>query len=325
MQADFSLSYTYRYYRKGVEIMSETKQTGRTQVSLIKAETREEGVKKSVDALAVNPVKDKKVMLKPNFNTADRYPGSTHPQTLRELIIYLQEMGADQITIGERAGPPNTAEVMEDLGVFQLAEELNVDIVNFDELSSDQLVKVEVPDGHWDDGFVVPRALKEAECVVSTPCLKTHQYGGVFTMALKLAVGIIPKENTDYMKQMHDSPDMRRMIAEINVGYSPDLIVLDGMEAFVDGGPMEGTRKRADLFLAGTDRIAVDAVGVSILKELGSTPEIMDKKVFQQEQISRAVELGLGVSSPQDIEIITDENPESQQYAEKISSILKEG
>jgi len=33
---------------------------------------------------------------------------------------------------------------------------------------------------------------------------------------------------------------------------------------------MEGTKKRSDVILAGTDRIAIDAVGVGILKELGS-------------------------------------------------------
>ncbi len=60
------------------------------------------------------------------------------------------------------------------------------------------------------------------------------------------------------------------MIAEINLGYRPQLIVLDGVEAFVDGGPSTGKKVEADVFVGGTDRVAVDAVGVAILKDLGS-------------------------------------------------------
>ena len=114
------------------------------------------------------------------------------------------------------------------------------------------------------------------------------------------------------------------MIAEINQAYMPSLILLDGIEAFVDGGPGKGTRKKSDVILAGTDRIAIDAVGVAILKELGSNRDIMEKKIFDQEQISRAVELGLGVSRPQDIELVADDG-EGQQYAKRLRIILDQG
>ena len=85
---------------------------GMIKVSLVKATNRQDALRHSIELLAHNPVKGKKVVVKPNFNTADPYPGATHPDTLRELIIYLQEMGADSITIGERSGPVNSAEVI---------------------------------------------------------------------------------------------------------------------------------------------------------------------------------------------------------------------
>jgi uncharacterized protein (DUF362 family) len=114
------------------------------------------------------------------------------------------------------------------------------------------------------------------------------------------------------------------MIAEINQVYTPSLIVLDGIEAFVDGGPMKGTRRKADVILAGTDRIAVDAVGLSILKGLGSNKNIMEKKIFEQEQVARAVELGIGIKSPEQIEIVT-EDAESKKYADRFTEILLNG
>jgi uncharacterized protein (DUF362 family) len=301
--------------------------TGRAEqanISLVKVKDRREGVRRSVELLGINPVKGKAVILKPNFNTADPYPGSSHPDTLRELIIFLKEMGAKSVKIGERSGPPNTSDVMSELGIYSLAEDLGVEVINFDELPPEDLVKVIPPGSHWEDGFMVPRLITEAECIVATPCLKTHRYGGIFTMALKLAVGIVPKTGNNYMRELHGSPHIRKMISEINYGYSPDLIVLDGIDSFVEGGPMTGTVKRADLFIAGTDRIAVDAVGIAVLKELGSTPGIMDLKIFEQEQISRAVELGLGINSADKIELITGD-PDSAAYAEKIRGILSRG
>jgi len=293
-----------------------------TKVALVKSNTRREALRRSIELLKINPVKGKDVLLKPNFNTADPYPGSTHPDSLLEMIVYLKEMGARKITIGERSGPVDSAEVMETLGVNRMAEELGVEVVNFDQLKTEELVRVDPPGSHWRKGFPVPRMIKEAQCVVTMPCLKTHQFGGIFTMSLKLGVGIVPKSGNDYMGELHSSPHMGKMIAEVNAGYEPDLIVMDGMEAFVEQGPMTGKRKPAGLFLAGTDRIAIDAVGVAILKELGSTPEIMNSPIFKQEQIARAVELGLGIDSAEKIELVTGDDA-SAAYAEKIRSILE--
>jgi len=156
---------------------------------------------------------------------------------------------------------------------------------------------------------------------VSTCCLKTHGFGGVFTMSLKLAVGLTHRS---VRRGMHRSPDMRRMIAELNQGYAPDLIVLDGLEAFTDGGPSSGTMKRANLFLAGTDRVAVDAVGLAALKELGSNDVIMETPIFAQEQIARAVEVGLGAAGPGDIELVSDDT-EGRAYASRLEEILAQG
>ena len=140
-------------------------------------------------------------------------------------------------------------------------------------------------------------------------------------MSLKLAVGLVPRINQPYMQEMHGSPYQRQMIAELNTAYSPSLIVLDGVDAFVDGGPARGTRVEAGVMLAGTDRIAIDAVGVSILRHLGTTPEVSRGPVFKQDQIARAVELGLGVGSPAEIELVTGD-PDSEAYAARIKDIL---
>ena len=188
-------------------------------------------------------------------------------------------------------------------------------LINFEELPPDSWIRIRPEKSHWRDGFDVAKPILDSECIVTTCCLKTHGYGGVFTMSLKLSVGITHKRN---MRELHTSfLSMRKMIAEINQAYTPSLIILDGIEAFVDGGPMKGTKKKANVILAGTDRIAIDTLGVSILKEIGSNNDIMGKKIFEQEQISRAVELRLGITGPEEIEIITDDS-DSKKYAERL-------
>ncbi len=294
----------------------------RTKVSLIKTRDRESGIVRAVDLLDMNPVRGKDVLIKPNFNTADPYPASTHNDTLASLIEKLRAMGAKSITIGERSGPADTADVLKKKEIYRLCQEHNARILNFEDLSEKEWVRFQPNGSHWRNGFRVAKPIVDSSCVVSTCCLKTHGYGGVFTMSLKLSVGVTHKQN---MIELHTSfLSMRKMIAEINTAYRPALIVMDGIDVFVDKGPSHGPMKQADVILAGTDRIALDTVGVAVLKSLGSNRDIMGKKIFEQEQISRAVELGLGISHPGDIEIVSDDAT-GEEYAKRLMQIVLQG
>jgi uncharacterized protein (DUF362 family) len=294
----------------------------KTKIALVKTTDRAKGVQEALRILDFAPVKNKRVFIKPNFNTADPPPASTHNDTLSQLIHEIRDRGASEITIGERSGPPETKKVLEDKGIFELAKKINFKIINFEELPEKDWVHFNPKGSHWENGFYLPRPALEAEYLVSLCCLKTHKYGGVFTMSLKLSVGLTPKK---LMRELHSSKlHMRKMIAELNQPYTPQLIIMDGMEVFVDGGPMKGTVKNANVIVAGCDRVAMDAVGVAILKELGSNENIMGRKIFEQEQIKRAVELGLGISKPQQIEFVTADKA-SSDYAQKLKTILAKG
>ena len=296
-----------------------------SKVAFVNTEDRKSGVVSSIQALDINPVKNKDVLIKPNFNTADQTPGSTHNDTLVALVEEVWKMGAKTVSLGERSYPL-TREVMEQKGVIPLMDKLDVKIVDFDDLTAKDWVKVDAGDSHWQDGFRIARPILESECLISTCCLKTHQFGGVFTLSLKNHVGVVPttRHGYDYMRELHSSPHQRRLIAEINAPFSPDLVVLDGIDAFVDGGPATGKRAKGNVFIASTDRVAIDAVGVAILKSLGSNGQIMKSRIFEQEQIARAAELGLGASSPSDIEVVPVDD-KSRDYGARISAILNQG
>jgi uncharacterized protein (DUF362 family) len=287
-----------------------------TKVAVISTSDRVYGVNKSLELLELNPVKGKNVIFKPNFNTADPPPASSSMETIKQLVIKLKEMGANSITIAERAGPAKTSDVFEKKGLHAMANELDFSIVDLTRIPKGEFVLKKPEGSHWKDGFFFAKIYDEAECIVETCCLKTHMYGGHFTLSLKNAVGVVKKKN---MSELHSSEYQREMIAEINSVYKPDLIVMDGVITFVDRGPMEGTRVDGNVFVAGTDKIAIDAVGVAILRTLGTTPEVSKGPIFKQDQIKRAVELDLGITSPLDIEFITD-----SEESEKLVAQIKE-
>jgi uncharacterized protein (DUF362 family) len=287
-----------------------------TKVAVISTSDRVYGVNKSLELLELNPVKGKNVIFKPNFNTADPPPASSSMETVKQLVLKLHEMGANSITIAERAGPAKTSDVFEKKGLHAMANELDFSIVDLTRIPKGEFVLKKPEGSHWKDGFFFAKIYDEAECIVETCCLKTHMYGGHFTLSLKNAVGVVKKKN---MSELHSSEYQREMIAEINSVYKPDLIVMDGVITFVDRGPMEGTRVDGNVFVAGTDKIAIDAVGVAILRILGTTPEVTNGPIFEQDQIKRAVELELGVTSPLDIEFLTD-----SEESEKLVAQIKE-
>ena len=294
-------------------------------IALVKTTDRAKGVRQAIGILGLNSFRGDRILLKPNFNSAEAAPASTHPDILRSLVMELNEMGARSITIGERSGMGDTRAVLEQTGVYDLAGELGFDTVLFNELDEKEWVVQQSADFHWSSGFAVPRILLDSECVVQTCNLKTHSYGGHFTMSLKNSVGFVARSvsagSHNYMGELHGSQYQRQMIAEINSAYTPSLIVMDGVDAFVDGGPAVGTKVSPSVVIAGTDPVAIDAVGVAILRLFGTTPQVSQGKVFEQAQIARAVELGLGVDSPDRIRLLTGD-AESEAYANLISQYL---
>jgi uncharacterized protein (DUF362 family) len=128
------------------------------------------------------------------------------------------------------------------------------------------------------------KVFHDADKVVQTCCLKTHRFGGHFTLSMKNSVGLVakrvPSVMYDYMWELHSSPFQRQMIAEINQSYNLDFVLMDGIKAFVTGGPDLGKVVEPNLLLASHDRVAIDAVGVAILKLYGAKGKVGESDVL---------------------------------------------
>lgn len=310
----------------GTEAAGEAVNLTKAKVAFVKTSNRSEGIRRAIELLHLkDEFKDKNLFIKPNFNSADATPGSTHGDTLQTLMEEMRALKARSLTIGDRSGMGDTREVMKTKDIFALAKDGGAETVVFDDLKEEDWKAFQFKNSLWQKGFAVPKKVLEADAVINTCCLKTHRYGGHFTLSLKNSVGLaakrLPGNDYNFMRELHSSPDQRRMIAEINAAYKPALIVLDGVEAFTTGGPDAGKKVSSEVILAGTDRIAIDAVGVALLRYFGTTPEVEKGRVFEQEQIAQAVKLGLGVGAPEQIEFLTDDGA-SADYAKKIREKL---
>jgi uncharacterized protein (DUF362 family) len=296
-----------------------------SRVVMIRSDDRVTGTRKAIELLQPQGIANQTVFLKPNYNTADPAPASTDTRLLEALIQELQNAGAKQITIGDRSGMADTREAMTSKGVFQLAKKYGLKAIVLDELDRNGWQHFPATGTHWSRGFAFARPALDAGAIVNTCCLKTHRYGGHFTLSLKNTVGLVakyvPGDNYNYMSELHSSPNQRVMIAEINKVYKPALVLLDGVEAFVNGGPDTGKKVKSNVILAGTDRVAVDVVAIGILRSLGTTSNVANGSVWNLEQIRRAVELGLGAKSHDQIEIVTADRA-GQAMADQIRPLM---
>lgn len=302
-----------------------TGMTGKSRVVLVRSQDRVAGTRKAIELLQPEGIKGQTVFLKPNYNTADPAPAATDTALLEALVQELQNAAAGPITIGDRSGMADTRQAMQTKGVFQLAERYGLKAIVLDELGREDWQYFPAEGTHWSKGFAFARPALNAGALVNTCCLKTHRFGGHFTLSLKNTVGLVakyvPGDAYNYMGELHSSPHQRLMIAEINKVYKPALVLLDGVEAFVNGGPEAGKVAKPGVILAGTDRVAVDVVAIAILRSLGTTADVSQGSIWQLEQIQRAIALGLGAAGHEQIEIVTADSA-GQTLADQVRRIL---
>ena len=265
------------------------------------------GVQNVLGAFDLSLFSGTSVAVKANFNSADPFPASTHIETLDTVCSAILKNHPARVTLVERSGMGNTRSVLQVARVFDLASDRGFTITVLDEIDRGGWQEILQTGLHWNRGFFLLKDVARADCVVQTCCLKTHRYGGDFTLSLKNMVGTIARKvpglDYDFMSELHTSPHQRSMIAEINRFCRSDIIVMDATEGFSTGGPDKGKLIKPGIILASRDRVAIDAVGVALLRASGTVPVVMTGKIFEQEQIAHAAELGVGIRSADRIRV----------------------
>lgn len=201
-----------------------------------------------------------RVLLKPNFNTADQFPASTDFEFLKTIVELAYEAGAGKVMVGDSCTfYQKTEEVMRKKGIFKL-EKLSkpAQIINFDK---GKWIKKPIPGGKFLKSVKVPEILDKADKLILLPCLKTHSWAKL-TASLKLSIGFMKSRERIAMHARH----LEEKIAELNRIINPDLIIMDARKIFIDKGPTTGLVREPGVILAGTDRVAIDIKGANIIK-----------------------------------------------------------
>ena len=237
-----------------------------------------------------------RVLLKPNFNTADPFPGSTAMDFLQAVIEVFSEVKPKELIIGESCTYfLNTEKVCRLKGAPAIMEKFNVTWHNFE---TGKWVKVNVTGGKYFKSIKIPKIVKEVDKIILLPCLKTH-FLASYTGALKINIGMLKPSQRSLLHLNH----LQERVAEVASVIKPDLLIMDGRKCFTEGGPGEGKLEEPNILMAGNDMVAIDVEGLKILQsykaenKLGTDPWALP-------QIKRAVELSIGSKSENDYQVI---------------------
>ncbi len=287
-------------------------QPPKTKVALVRGEEVGQMVARAVELAGGFPglPPGARVLVKPNVNSDDPYPGTTNPEVVRAVVEVVKGYGPGRIVVADRSNPSYaTRAAMERVGIWQAAEEAGAEVMALDE---EEWSRVN-PSGadHWPDGFSIPRLFSEIDYLITLPVTKTHFIAN-YTMALKNTVGLIHPQDRRFL---HSSQgyDFGARIAEINLARPADFVVMDGTRAFISGGPASGELREPHLILATSDLVAADVVGLAILKYLGAWERVSGPSAWEQPQVARAAELGLGVSHGEGIDLVAEGVAEAEE------------
>lgn len=302
----------------------------RSALALAHGHDRGAAIAAAVDLLGRMDFAGRDVYLKANFNSADPFPATTHPDTIESVVEILRQYRCGAITLVERSGMGTTREIWDALGVVELSQRLGLRLLALDDVPAEEWRTEELPNSNWKAGVEVPKFLDRDSFVVQVCNLKTHRFGAAFSASLKNSIGLVAKHGRlnveyNYMKELHGSTQQGAMIAEVNLIYEPMLIVMDAMEVFTAGGPESGQLASPGIVFASADRVAIDAAGVALLRLHGKGPDqpLASRTVYEQDQLKRAVELRLGAANADELRFLTA-TAADYQIAAQLESILRE-
>ena len=268
------------------------------------------------------------IVIKPNLNTDDPFPRNTHPETIRFIAESLIEAGVPKgkIVVGETSGRFRglpTRDTMENMGVKNVADDLGIQLSCFEE---EDWVTVEPPlSRYWPGGIKIPRRIYEAERVILAPVMDLHRGPITFTLGLKLGVGILDSVGREWLHNGPDypEPDFLEKAVEINLAYSTDLVVMDGMKFTRERGSKTNAIAEPGIIIVSGNRVAADAVAASIMKHY-KAHNMIGKPVLEYPTLKMSHALDLGSPSIENMVLKTSNLSEDESFDNIVQEIQTE-
>jgi len=225
---------------------------------------------------------EKTFLIKPNYINAS-HPSTgitTDSRVIEGVVKFLKEHGVKEIIIGEGSGFADTFEAFRIAGVDALAKRWDVKLVD---LNNDDFVGIRPPSPLANKVKIAKTALEST--IISVPKLKPHRQAGV-TLSIKNMIGAVTPKGALHIH-------LSRNIVEIASILKPSISVIDGIVAG-EGHETSGNSVEMNIVIAGTDPVAVDAVGAAVI---GIPPTEVKHLILAEKK-------GLGTCDLNQIEIV---------------------
>jgi len=295
-----------------------------TEVSIVKGDVPYDLASKTFDLIHVDELiqKGDTVLIKPNLADVRRNLPRRGDQTSREAIEAVvravrENTEAGQVIIAEGSATP-TWESFLQWRLLELAEKYRVRLID---LNNDEAYKVWVKNGSVLKRIWTPRTIQRADVVISLPVLKVWSALAVSMNIKNIAGGCLPR----FYYGMGLPCGLAELMRKRNPVFNPEemygqrktlsavcvdvclatpvhIAVIDALTVMHMVTPLRQFTFTPDsvqvdelnLFIGGTDMVAVDAVGSAVM---GFNPE----KIVH---LNMAAEKGLGTNRLEDITII---------------------
>ena len=199
------------------------------------------------------------VVVKPNISW-DRFPeqaATTNPEVVAEVVRLCFEAGAKKVKVFDRTlNEPKRC--YRRSGIEEAAKKAGADV----HYVYERMFKtVSFPDGKLIKSWPLYKEILEADRIINIPVVKTHSISGV-TLGMKNYMGFLGGNRGRFHRHFEVK------ITDLNTKIRADLVLLDAYRMLIRNGPSGGNL--ADVVLkktvvAGTDPVAVDSVGATLL------------------------------------------------------------
>jgi len=227
-----------------------------------------------------------RILIKPNLVSNEPYPTTTHPELFKELLVLLK--GRAGLAAGDAAAA-DLREPGETLKSHVLTRTAAEQGVKFYDFYQEEMLERKSGLGDLLRFSAIPSTF---DLVVSLPVLKTH-INVLVTGALKNQFGFFDRKERF---RLHFSGNglLERAIVGINQLAPARLFIVDFRETLLNSNEVRhgGRVSKGGWIFAGTDPVALDWFGFSLLKEL--EPKLSGKNPEDIPYLALARKSGLG-------------------------------
>ena len=244
---------------------------------------------------------DQDVLIKPNCNYADPYPGASSANSVTGIISTVKQISSGTVYVGDQ-GWMHSDEVYSYIGLVTAVESSDGVLLTFSYLDA-----YPVKNENWTDipgYFWVYSHAYDAPIIISLCSLKRHHTARM-TCALKNNVGVFRgPDATSSRGVLHNKSqdDFLRLVAEFAGLINPELNIVDARTILTRNGPLynNGTPVQANKLVICGDMAATDAYCAGIMEQFDPTfsTSMIDLT------LERAELRGLGTANLGNVEII---------------------